>query len=145
MPGSPSSELRQDRLTAARAHPALHHAEQGEPGDGRGEQHPAPGWPAERLTEDQRQHEREHGGREHREARQVERADPVEAALRAAAGPAASTSSPTGTLTRKTGRHELPNRSALTSRPPSTWPSTAPPEITVAYRLIARARGPGAV
>ena len=55
-----------------------------------------------------------------------------------------STATPMGTFTRKTDRHVRPNTSALISSPPTTWPSTAPPEITVAYRLIARARGPGA-
>ncbi len=54
--------------------------------------------------------------------------------------PATSSSTPTGTLTRKTGRQPEPNRSALTSRPPASWPTTAPPAITAAYKLMARAR-----
>ena len=56
-----------------------------------------------------------------------------------------STAIPTGTLTRKTGRHVLSAMLALISRPPTTCPRTAPPEITAAYRLMARARGPGEV
>ena len=49
-----------------------------------------------------------------------------------------------GTLTRNTGRQLEPNRFALISRPPTSWPTTTPPASTAEYELIARARaGPG--
>ena len=58
--------------------------------------------------------------------------------------PAISSAAPIGTFSRNTGRHVLPHRSALTSSPPTTWPATAPPASTAAYRRIGRARaGPG--
>ncbi len=54
--------------------------------------------------------------------------------------PAASSATPIGTLTRNTGRQLDPNRFALISRPPTIWPTTAPPARTAEYMLIARAR-----
>ena len=45
-----------------------------------------------------------------------------------------------GTLTRNTGRQLEPNRFALISRPPTSWPTTTPPASTAEYELIARAR-----
>ena len=45
-----------------------------------------------------------------------------------------------GTLTRKTGRQPESNRLALIRRPPTSWPTTAPPASTAEYLLIARAR-----
>jgi hypothetical protein len=42
----------------------------------------------------------------------------------------ASTAMPIGTFTRNTGRHSVPNRFALTSTPPSTWPAANPPAST---------------
>ena len=48
---------------------------------------------------------------------------------------------PIGTLTRKTGRQPSLNRFALISRPPTTWPTTAPPAITAEY--LAHRADPG--
>lgn len=45
-----------------------------------------------------------------------------------------------GTLTRKTGRQLLPNRSALTRMPPTTWPAAAPVASTAEYAPRARTR-----
>ena len=47
---------------------------------------------------------------------------------------------PIGTLTRKTGRQPVPKRSALTSTPPSTWPTRPPRARVAAHRLSAWAR-----
>ncbi len=44
-----------------------------------------------------------------------------------------------GTLTRKIGRHEVPAMSALTSRPPTSWPTTAAMPDVAPYRARARA------
>ena len=58
------------------------------------------------------------------------------AAARVPAGsfrhPAASSTAPIGTLTRNTGRHVAPNRSALISRPPAICPTITPPASTAA-------------
>ena len=51
-----------------------------------------------------------------------------------------STATPTGTFTRKIGRHDRPAMSAFTSTPPSSWPIDAAIPPTDAYRPIARAR-----
>jgi hypothetical protein len=45
-------------------------------------------------------------------------------------GSTRSTASPIGTLTRKTGRQDAPNRSAVTSTPPITCPATNPEDST---------------
>ena len=55
-------------------------------------------------------------------------------------GTRARTSSPMGTLTRNTGRHDAPNRFAVTSAPPITCPATNPDDSTAVYALRARAR-----
>ncbi len=57
-----------------------------------------------------------------------------------ARAPATSSSTPMGTFTRKTGRQPELSKLALISRPPTTWPTTAPPASTAEYLLIARAR-----
>ena len=54
--------------------------------------------------------------------------------------PVTSRATPIGTLTRNTARQPLPNRLAVTSRPPAIWPATAPPAMTAAYSRIAPAR-----
>jgi hypothetical protein len=43
-------------------------------------------------------------------------------------------------LTRNTGRHDWPNRFAVTSTPPITCPATKPEDSTAVYALSARAR-----
>ena len=44
---------------------------------------------------------------------------------------------PIGTFTRNTGRQPVPNRSAVTMRPPSTCPTTPPSASVAAHRLSA--------
>jgi hypothetical protein len=51
-----------------------------------------------------------------------------------------SAARPTGTLIRKAGRQVVLNRLALTSSPPTTCPTAAPPASTAVYRLVARSR-----
>src|SRR6266536_3955768 len=60
-----------------------------------------------------------------RSSRRVRRF-PVNSSAGTTRGTSAATASPMGTLTRKTGRHSLPSRFALTNTPPITWPATKP-------------------
>ena len=49
------------------------------------------------------------------------------------------TTTPIGTLTRKIGRQSVPAMSAVTSRPPASWPTTAAMPDVAPYRARARA------
>jgi hypothetical protein len=134
---------RQQRGAVAPHASALVEHEDAEQHDARGDGPPQPRRPAERLALDERHHEREHDGAQQRDADEVEAHRARRPRLRHEPGGEHEDHDAHRDVDEEHVRQPRPQRSASTSQPPSTGPSTAARPLTPPMRPYMGARSLG--